>query len=83
MTTIRRKSRRRVALPEVLALYWAGEPPPNREGTPEEATLISDAYFFGEGQPETWPWPGESWRHPHTEAWWAWEDAVGASPRSV
>ena len=73
MSTVRRKSRQRVApIPDTLAQYWAGDPPPDdRAATAEDHELVIEATFFAwaEGaKPAHVTWD----HHPHAAAWFAW-----------
>lgn len=58
----------RAAPPDLLTLFWAGDPPPtDRRATVEAADAVIEAMLS-----RTRPAHAQWRHHPHADAWWQW-----------
>lgn len=66
---VKRKVRCRKIMSGITDQYWRGDPPPKREPTAEDYSLVISAHYFGDDRPEGFR---DFEYHPHGEAWLAW-----------
>lgn len=69
MPTTRRHRARKRKLPDIVARWWAGLPPPDFPATPETRELHHGCYYFNDGC-EARAWTGE--HHPFARQWHEW-----------